>query len=457
MIDRSKLQIDAATVPTGHQSWGNYPSVEHRAVTQVDSRNDGSALFATDGTVLPYGQGRSYGDSCLNEGGTLLDTSQLRRFIAFDELTGTLRCEAGVTLGDILALGVPRGWFLPTSPGTKYVSVGGAIANDVHGKNHHVAGTFGRHVTQLELLRSNGERLICSPSQNSELFRATIGGLGLTGLITWAEIRLRKVSGPFINMESIRFDSLDEFFEIADDSDEHYEFTMAFVDSLATGKNAGRGIFSRGNHAWQKHIPGKDGLPRQRLTVPFMAPGFLLNKTTLGLFNTAYYFKQPMKVKVATVPFDTFFYPLDVISHWNRMYGSRGFLQHQCVVPHEGGAEALRKLFGLIADGGEGAFLAVLKKFGDIESPGMLSFPRPGLTLALDFPMKGERTLALLDRMDEVVLEYGGAIYPAKDARMSPRTFEASFPAWREFAKHIDPRFSSSFWRRVTSGEGTQH
>lgn len=450
MIDRSSPRIDAGTLTSSRQSWGNYPAVEHLGVRMAGASSDPAALFAGDAPLLPYGQGRSYGDSCLNEGGVLLDTSAMRRFISFDELTGTLRCEAGVTLADILALAVPRGWFLPTTPGTKFVSVGGAIANDIHGKNHHVAGTFGRHVTQFELLRSNGERLLCSPTQNAELFRATIGGLGLTGLITWAEVRLRKVSGPYIDMESIRFDNLDEFFEIADDSDDRYEFTMAFVDALATGKHAGRGIFSRGNHAWQKRIPGKSGTPKQKLTVPFMAPGFLLNKTTLSLFNTAYYYKQPMKVKRATVPFDPFFYPLDMISHWNRMYGSRGFVQHQCVVPHEGGADAVRKLFALIAANGEGALLAVLKKFGDIESPGLLSFPRPGLTLALDFPMKGRRTLDLLDRMDEVVLEHGGAIYPAKDARMAPATFEASFPRWREFTPYIDPRFSSSFWRRVT-------
>ncbi len=452
MIDRSRIRADLAISASDHGSWGNYPPAAEQRVVIVSSREQTDGLFAGDGFVLPYGLGRSYGDSCLNDGGTLLDTSSMRRFISFDELTGTLRCEAGVTLGDILELGIPRGWFLPTSPGTKYVTVGGAIANDVHGKNHHVAGTFGRHVTRFELLRSSGERLICSPAQNRELFQATIGGLGLTGLILWAEIRLRKVDGPFITMESIRFANLAEFFEIAGDSDEHYEFTMAFVDALAKGKSAGRGIFTRGNHAWQKRIPGKSGTPKQRLNFPLMAPGFLLNKLSLTAFNTLLYWKQPVKRTRAIVPFDPFFYPLDSIGNWNRMYGSRGFVQHQCVVPHESGSEAMHELFDTIAASGEGANLAVLKKFGDLESPGMISFPRPGVTLALDFPMKGERTLQLLERMDEVVLKYGGAIYPAKDARMSPKTFAASFPRWREFATFVDPRFSSSFWRRVTSG-----
>jgi FAD/FMN-containing dehydrogenase len=208
----------------------------------------------------------------------------------------------------------------------------------------------------------------------------------------------------------------------------------------------------RGNHAWQKHIPGKRGTASQRLTFPIMAPGFLLNKLSVTLVNNLLYYKQPAKRITATVPFDPFFYPLDSIGHWNRMYGTRGFVQHQCVVPPEHGADAMYELFDLIASSGEAAMLAVLKKFGDIESPGMMSFPRPGLTLALDFPMKGERTLELCDRMDEVVLKYGGAIYPAKDARMAPKTFQASFPRWQEFSKHVDPRFSSSFWRRV-SGE----
>jgi FAD/FMN-containing dehydrogenase len=228
---------------------------------------------------------------------------------------------------------------------------------------------------------------------------------------------------------------------------------MSFIDA-ASARWAGRGLFMRGNHAWQKHIPGKNGIARQRLNFPVMAPGFLLNKLSLTAFNALLYYKQPTKRISATVPFDPFFYPLDSIGNWNRMYGKRGFIQHQCVVPPEHGSAAMYELFDLIAHSGEGANLAVLKKFGNLESPGMLSFPRPGLTLALDFPMKGERTLQLCERMDEVVLKYGGAIYPAKDARMSARTFAASFPRWQEFAKYVDPRFSSSFWRRVT-GENT--
>ncbi len=433
------------------ESWGRYPPVEAQAVVTPEWIDDVATALQAPGAVLPYGLGRSYGDSCLNEGGVLIDTSRLRRFIAFDDATGTLRCEAGVTLTDILRFAVPRGWFLPTSPGTKFVTIGGAIANDVHGKNHHVAGTFGRHVTRFELLRSDGQRFVCSPSENEALFRATIGGLGLTGIILWAEIRLRAVSGPFIDMESIRFGSLDEFFEVSSESDTSSEFTMSWVDCMATGKSMGRGLFMRGNHAWQPRIPGKSGDFKQRLSMPFDVPSGLITGPLLKAFNTALYHRQLPKRMRRTVPYDPFFYPLDSIGNWNRLlYGKRGFFQHQCVIPHEAAREALTAIFEQTAAAGQGSFLAVLKEFGDLESPGMMSFPRPGATLALDFANLGDSTLRLLNSLDDIVLAHGGAVYPAKDARMSPRMFEASFPKWREFAPYVDQRFSSSFWRRVT-------
>jgi FAD/FMN-containing dehydrogenase len=350
----------------------------------------------------------------------------------------------------VLEFCVPRGWFLPTTPGTKFVSIAGAIANDIHGKNHHVAGTFGRHVTCFELVRSDGERLLCSSIENAGLYRATIGGMGLTGFITWAEFRLKRVPGPYIAMESIRFGSLDEFFELSDDSDRLFEYTMSWVDCMATGRDTGRGLFMRGNHAWQKRIPGLDPNPKQRLGISFDLPEFALNGTAVKAFNWLLYHKQLAPVVTATTPYDPFFYPLDSIGHWNRMYGRRGFMQHQCVVPHEGATQALRAMFNATSESGQGSFLAVLKTFGDLPSPGMMSFPRPGATLALDFPFRGEKTLKLLDRLDDIAIAVGGAVYPAKDARMSRRTFEASFPRWRDFEPYIDPKFSSSFWRRVT-------
>lgn len=432
------------------QSWGRYPKVQHSQVQSIYWRSELPDLSNLEQPVLPYAYGRSYGDSCLNEGGISLDISHLRRFISFDENTGHLRCEAGVSLAEILEVMVPRGWFLPVSPGTRFVSVGGAIANDIHGKNHHRAGTFGCHVTCFELLRSNGERLVCSPSQNSELFRATIGGLGLTGIILWAEFRLKPIVNPYIDMDHIRFASLDEFFEISAESDQDYEYTMSWVDLLIGGKNLCRGIFMRGNHNQSRALASKPVKKRLPLALPFNFPSFMLNTLTVKTFNELFYHAQLGKSIHKIVPYDPFFYPLDSIHDWYRMYGKRGFLQYQFVVPFANANEAMREILGRIRRSGEGSFLTVLKKFGAIQSPGMLSFPRPGLTLALDFAYGGSKTLKLLAELDRIVLQSGGAVYPAKDARMSAGSFQAFFPGWKEFAQYIDPHFSSSFWRRVT-------
>jgi len=433
-----------------YQSWGRYPKSEPRDVVPVYWQDDGIELEQIDGSVLAYGCGRSYGDSCLNNGNTLLDTTPLDRFIAFDEEHGLLRCEAGVTLAEILNVIVPRGWFLPTTPGTKFVTVGGAIANDVHGKNHHKAGTFGRHVTRFELLRSDGERVICAPDENADLFRATIGGLGLTGLIVWAEFEVRRVDGPFIAKEQIRFRNIDEFFEISADSDEGFEYTMAWVDCLATGKHLGRGLFMRGNHTWHKQIPHRAAEPRSLFTLPVELPTFALNLATVKAFNSLYYRSQIGKRSYQTVPYDPFFYPLDAIHEWHRLYGPPGFLQYQFVVPFREDRKIIKDILRQISHSGVVSFLAVLKVFGDVSSPGMLSFPRPGVTLALDFPFRNERTLNLLSQLDDIVRAHGGVLYPAKDARMSEANFQAFYPQWREFAQYIDPKFSSSFWRRVT-------
>src|SRR5215469_234894 len=433
------------------QSWGRYPKVQHSQVQSIYWRSEVPDLSHLEQPVLPYAYGRSYGDSCLNEGGISLDISHLRRFISFDEETGLLRCEAGVSLAEILEVIVPRGWFLPVSPGTKFVSVGGAIANDIHGKNHHRAGTFGCHVTCFELLRSNGERLVCSPSRNSELFRATIGGLGLTGIILWAEFRLKPIVNPYIDMERIRFSSLDEFFEISARSDRNYEYTVSWVDLLIGGKNLCRGIFIRGNHNQFRALASKPMKKRLPLALPFNFPSFVLNTLTVKTFNELFYHAQLGKSIHKIVPYDPFFYPLDSLHDWYRMYGKRGFLQYQFVVPFANANEAMGEILGSIRRSGEGSFLTVLKTFGAIQSPGMLSFPRPGLTLALDFAYGGSKTLKLLEELDSIVLQSGGAVYPAKDARMSAGSFQDFFPAWKEFAQYVDPHFSSSFWRRVTA------
>ncbi|MDQ2783415.1 MAG: FAD-binding oxidoreductase [Chloroflexota bacterium] len=435
---------------TRYESWGRYPTVVPRAIVPIRWRAALPDLASLPASVLPYAYGRSYGDSCLNAGGIALDVTGLRRFIAFDAETGTLQCEAGVLLADILDQFVPRGWFLPVSPGTKYVSVGGAIANDIHGKNHHRAGTFGRHVARFELVRSSGDRLLCSPDEHADIYRATIGGLGLTGLITWAEIRLKPITNAYIDEEQIRFDSLDEFLALTAASDATHEYTMSWADCLFGGKGYVRGHFIRGNHNTSPELADRPPPHTPSIGVPVDLPGALLNTWTVKAFNTAYFHRQRAQSVRHVIPYDPFFYPLDAIKGWNRMYGARGFLQYQCVVPFNNDNAAIKEIFTRITHSGEGSFLVVLKTFGDLPSPGLLSFPRPGITLALDFPFHGARTLQLLEDLDGVVRASGGAVYPAKDARMSVESFAAFFPQWRGFACHMDPQFSSSFWRRVT-------
>jgi FAD/FMN-containing dehydrogenase len=428
-------------------SWGRYPRAHHSSIVPVVWRTEPPRIDQVPDTVLPFAYGRSYGDSCLNDGGALLDVSGLDRLIAFDEKSGLLRCEPGVTLAAILALVVPRGWFLPVLPGTRWVSVGGAIANDIHGKNHHRAGTFGCHVTQFELLRSTGERVICSAEQNPELFRATIGGLGLTGLILWAEIRLKPVPGAGITLERIRFRDLDEFFELSATDQEH-EYTVAWVDCLARGRRLGRGIYMRGDHvAFQGTTPTP--LQPARLRIPLDAPAGTLNRATMGAFNALYYRGQLRTRIRTTVPYVPFFFPLDGMADWTRLYGSQGLIQYQCVVPDDPDRRTIGAVLERVSRSTETPTLAVLKRFGSVQSPGLLSFPRPGITLAVDFRLRGPSTFRLLEELDQVVRDAGGAVYPAKDARMSRESFGVFFPQWESFARSTDPKFSSSFWRRV--------
>jgi len=431
------------------QSWGHYPNATHRGVVPIQWRDDPPGLDAVDGTLLPFAMGRSYGDVCLNDGGTLIDTHPLDRFIAFDDARGVLRCEAGVSFADVLNLIVPRGWFLPVTPGTKFVSVGGAVANDVHGKNHHRAGTFGRHVTRFELLRSDGTRLTCAPDENADLFRATIGGLGLTGVILWAEFTLKAIPGPQIELQTVRFGHLRDFFDLSAAADAHDEYTAGWIDGLARGRRLGRGVFLSGNHArgdgtWRGAHPSP-------IRLPLDLPEFALTPLSVRLFNEAYYLAQGLKPRRAFAGYESFFYPLDVVHNWNRAYGRRGFLQYQCVVPYDDDFAAITEIVDRVAHSRLGYFV-VGKVFGDVASPGMLSFPRKGVTLAVDLPNRGPDIFPILDAIDAIVLAVGGAVYPAKDARMSPASFQAFYPRWREFARHIDPKFSSSFWRRVTAG-----
>ena len=425
-------------------SWGRWPRHAHRTLA-LASRYDVPA-FAEPDTFLPYGNGRSYGDSCQNDGGVLLATLGLDRYILFDDVSGIIECEAGVLLKDIIDLVLPRGWFVPVTPGTCLVTLGGAIANDVHGKNHHRAGSFGHHVLGFELLRSDGAVRWCSPDENAEWFAATIGGLGLTGLIRRVKLQLRAVPGPFLYGRSMRFRNLAEFFALSREADEDYEYTVSWLDCAARGSQLGRGIFMSANHA---QVEGRSA-GKSRLRVPFTPPLSLINRLSLSVFNTLYYHRPAARQDDAIWHYRPFFYPLDGLLEWNRIYGPRGFYQYQCVLPPETAEQGLGEMLETIARSRSGSFLAVLKMFGSQASPGLLSFARPGTTLALDFPNGGQPTLNLLESLDAITRRAGGAVYPAKDARMSAASFQQYFPRWAEFQRFIDPRFSSSFWRRVS-------
>lgn len=433
-----------------YHSWGRYPPSEQSAVA-LHWRTLPLPIPADSmRTFLPFGNGRSYGDVCLNSGGFLLDARGLDRFISFDSAEGILRCESGVLLSEILALTVPRGWFPPVVPGTKFVTIGGAIANDIHGKNHHSAGTFGCHVRCLELLRSDGRRLTCSPSENPDWFGATIGGLGLTGLILWAEIALKRIDNPVMAVETIRYGHLEDFFELSQESDEKYEYTVAWVDSMAKGKHLGRGHFIRANHAT---TPGgkQPAAPRYRVRMAVDLPFSLVTGTSARIFNFLYYRKQARTQSTGLTHYEPFFFPLDQLLDWNRLYGPRGFHQYQCVLPlSTDGRSALRDILNRGIHGGIECFLSVLKVFGGHHSPGLLSFPRAGVTVTLDICHRGERTLRLLDDFDGVVRSVGGAVYPAKDARMSSSSFRQYFPQYLELERFRDPKFNSGFWRRIT-------
>jgi FAD/FMN-containing dehydrogenase len=388
--------------------------------------------------------GRSYGDMCLNPNGFLWDTRYLDNFIHFDGHTGVLECEAGTLLKDIQELVVPRGWMLPVTPGTQYVTAGGAIANDVHGKNHHRFGSFGEHVQQLTLVRSSGETIDCGPENRADWYGATVGGMGLTGVITRLQLKLRPVSGAWVEVETIPYGSLGEFFELADASQKDWEYTVSWIDCIS--RRSRRGIFVRGNHS-------PEGPSRvhasPRLNLPFTPPMSLVNRLSLRALNTAYFNLKKAGAGTKLEHYQPFFYPLDRILNWNRMYGPRGFYQYQCVVPQDQREQTVEMLLDETRRSNSGSFLAVLKTFGERLAPGMLSFPCSGVTLALDFPNQGHQTLALMDRMDAHVRAVGGRLYAAKDARMTKELYESGYPQLQNFHAFRDPGISSALSRRL--------
>ncbi|MBK1682255.1 FAD-binding oxidoreductase [Rhodoferax fermentans] len=423
-------------------AWGRLDAASHDVVSLHDPAKIACQITSKPRGIA-HGNGRSYGDVCLNPDGVLWHTTGLNHFISFDQSSGRLVCEAGVLLREIQRLVIPLGWILPVTPGTQLVTVGGAIANDVHGKNHHVLGSFGDHVQRIRLLRTVGQTIECGPQDNADWFAATVGGLGLTGIIVEAEIQLCRVAGPWLATDTVPYANLGEFFQLADESEADWQHTVSWLDCLDA---RGRGLFMRGNPTDVCNRP--DPQSRKR-TMPIIPPVSLVNPLSLRAFNMAYFHLKKWRAGQAIAHYESFFYPLDNILEWNRIYGPKGFYQYQCVVPRDVGQDATRAMLGEIARCSEGSFLAVLKTFGERQPVGMLSFPRPGVTLALDFPQKGLRTQMLFDRLDGIVREAGGRIYAAKDARMPRSLFEAGYPRLSEFMKYRDSGISSGLSRRL--------
>nr|WP_264053252.1 FAD-binding oxidoreductase [Rhodopseudomonas palustris] len=429
-------------------SWGRVVR-SSMSVARPSFRDELGSLIATATRLHPRGLlacglRRSYGDSCINDGGALIEMGGLDHYLSFDRRRGIIEAEAGVSLADVLNVVIPAGYFLPVTPGTKLATLGGAIANDVHGKNHHRAGTIGRWVRRLELIRTDGSVHVLEPGEPTGLFNATIGGLGLTGVISRVMLGLRPIASSNMEAETLPFGNLSDFFALTAQSVSSHDYTVAWIDCLGTGGKFGRGIFTRAAHA----ADGELKVHRARgPSVPFDAPGFALNRWTIGAFNELYY-RVAGRARKTVVPYDPFFYPLDGITQWNRLYGRRGFYQYQSVIPPRDAEHVTAEMLRVIAKTGQGSFLAVLKTFGDIPSPGLLSFPMEGTTLAVDFA-NSAGTLALLDKLDAIVREAGGRLYPAKDGRLPPATFEAGFPALNRFKAHTDPGISSTFWRRM--------
>lgn len=402
-------------------NWGLYPVIDAEMKSGETLREVKNFLMENK-EVIARGNGRSYGDAALSD--AIFSTKRLNKFISFDRIEGVLECESGVLLSDILEISVPQGYFLNVTPGTKFISVGGAIASDVHGKNHHAEGCFSEYVISFQLMKANGEVIQCSRQENEEVFWATIGGMGLTGIILSAKIKLKNIESSYIRQESIKAENLDEIFQLFDES-EDWTYTVAWIDCLQKGKNIGRSILMRGEHALRDELPAslkKEPLKvkkKNALSVPFYFPSFVLNSLSIKVFNWLYYRKQSKKEVKNFVHYEPFFYPLDVIHQWNKIYGKKGFIQYQMVIPKERGKEGMKKILETIAKSGNGSFLAVLKLFGKNNPQAYNSFPIEGYTLALDFKVNSKLPKLVSD-LDKVVEEFGGRIYLTKDAMSKP-------------------------------------
>jgi len=437
--------------------WGNFPK-ETCYVYRPETAGDLKQLLADqNSSYIAYGLGRSYGDTPLNKEAGIVLFDKFKHMLSFDEKTGILNCEAGVSLNEIIRLFLPRGYFPGVTPGTKFVTIGGAIANDVHGKNHHIDGCFSEYVLGFDLLLASGEVIACSRTENPEAFWATIGGIGLTGMILRATIQLIPVKTSYIQATYEKASNLDEAFRLFQENDASYKYSVAWIDCLSTGDSLGKSILMRGRHAEPEELPANITEPfkpdkASNLKMPVNAPSFALNYWSISAFNKLYYASYKNETKI--VDSTSFFHPLDAIGDWNKMYGKNGFIQYQAVFPKANDPKAgIRKLLERLSAEKCSSFLAVLKSSGQ-ENNGLLSFPMEGYTLALDIPIKHDSLFAFLKELDEIVLAYGGRVYLAKDATIDPETFKVMYPRWEAFSKvkaELDPNglFSSSMSRRI--------
>lgn len=431
-------------------NWNNYPVVEAEEIS-FDYERDLSGKLNGFQTI-PHGNGRCYGDASLST--SVINTLRFDKILSFDVQQGIITCQSGILLSDLLGVIVPRGWFLPVTPGTKFITIGGAVASDVHGKNHHVDGSFSRHIVSMNVLTGLDQVITCSHETNPELFWATCGGMGLTGVVMEVTFRLKKVETSCITQKQIKAENLDEAMVLfAEYSD--YTYSVAWIDCLKSGKQFGRSILMLGEHAFDQEVASrKDRLSakdKSLFSVPFNFPSFVLNQWSVKAFNAMYYAKNYRKVMDSTVHYDGFFYPLDSVLNWNRIYGKKGFVQYQFVLPLASSREGLKHILTRINKMGMGSFLAVLKLFGDQND--LISFPMKGYTLALDFPMKSG-LLEFLDELDEVVADFGGRIYLSKDARMKKEIFWDTYPnapKFKEVINRYDPngRYVSNLSKRL--------
>ena len=425
--------------------WGRFPTIEAKVIAPVDL-NAWKNSLRNEGELIPRGLGRSYGDSA--NATLVLQSDYLDHYIDFDIEQGILRCEAGLSLHEILDCIIPKGWFLPVTPGSGYVTIGGAVASDVHGKNHHISGTFGDHVLSIDLLLGSGEVLRVSRSQYSELFHATCGGMGLTGIILSITLKLKAIKSSNILQTTLKARNLEEILHQFNVNQES-TYSVAWIDCLAKGAQLGRSILMLGEHSDAGDLSLEEP---KKLSVPMDMPSKLLNTYSISAFNSLYYARTRQAIDQTEVSYMNFFYPLDGLRNWNRLYGKQGFVQYQFVLPKASGYEGMREILEKISDAGKGSFLAVLKGFGP-QNNNYLSFPFEGYTLALDFKAE-QATFDLIRKLDPMVVNYGGRIYLAKDALMSQETFKKGYPRWREFEEvrnkyHALGKFASSQSRRL--------